>query len=89
MKSGSSATGASVEPDRLRVYGSPTKLQVKVSTEWLNPAEGLHCGVQRAARAPDGSVGRFEAFSVSSTALAVISEGPWALPRGTTHAGCR
>ena len=63
-----------------RVY-VPTYLLQGVSTEWLNPAEGLQ--LQASSGQPgrlDGSVsGRFEAFSglVNSAGLQV-SEGPWA-----------
>ena len=62
-----------------RVY-VPTYLLQGVSTEWLNPAEGLQ--LQASSGQPgrlDGSVsGRFEAFSglVNSAGLQV-SEGPW------------
>lgn len=63
-----------------RVY-VPTYLLQGVSTEWLNPAEGLQ--LQASSGQPgrlDGSAsGRFEAFSglVNSAGLQ-ISEGPWA-----------
>lgn len=71
-----------------RVY-VPTYLLQGVSTEWLNPAEGLQ--LQASSGQPgriDGSVaGRFEAFSgqVNSAGLQ-MTEGPWALAARVANA---
>ena len=71
-----------------RVY-VPTYLLQGLSTEWINPAEGLQ--VQASSGQPgriDGSVtGRFEAFSgqVNSAGLQ-MTEGPWAFAARVANA---